>query len=488
MSNKNNARYKKNTIAPSPKILKLFGELKEKQQTNLGLWNDEQDKKLKRLFKTYKEKNWERIASQFEDFTSQDCLIRHRKITNTKMKKGSWNNVEDQLLINAVHKLGLTPWYQISELVPGRNAKQCRERWKNQLDPTINREAFTEHEKQLLKKKVAEIGTRWCIISKFFKGRPENMLKNYWYSIVLQVTNKNRRKRKTTNQKKKEDSKKSTENKKPSKQKKTQAQTQTNTQPKTNTKTQTNPKQKTNNQTNKAPNNFRKRTYSNIINLDSEEQVSQKLSKNNNQLKNSFKPSTHLQKSNASNNNDLDYNNTFNELINFDFQMISESELFRSNPPKSISLLENEKSEEEQNTKPTQETANENKNENENEIKTKNENLFENYSDFNMSNGFVDMRLENFNNDSLSEYPLYTQQQQQQQQQQEQEQEQEQNNNDLPILDPISICDQTQIDLNNLAYSNDLWSDIEIYGSVSDFGLWDYSQRGAILSHTLQFF
>lgn len=47
----------------------------------------------------------------------------------------------------------------------GRKGKQCRERWYNQLDPSINREPWTEEEERTLHAAHAQLGNRYvgCI-------------------------------------------------------------------------------------------------------------------------------------------------------------------------------------------------------------------------------------------------------------------------------------------------------------------------------------
>jgi hypothetical protein len=41
---------------------------------------------------------------------------------------------------------GANRWAEIAKYLPGRNGKQCRERWHNQLDPAIRKDAWTAEE------------------------------------------------------------------------------------------------------------------------------------------------------------------------------------------------------------------------------------------------------------------------------------------------------------------------------------------------------
>lgn len=53
---------------------------------------------------------------------------------------------EDQHLRDLVHELGMQQWALIAQKMPGRNGKQCRERWHNQLDVNLTRDGWSEEE------------------------------------------------------------------------------------------------------------------------------------------------------------------------------------------------------------------------------------------------------------------------------------------------------------------------------------------------------
>lgn len=71
---------------------------------------------------------------------------------NTFLRKGHWSKEEDASLLKLVEKYKPDfDWGLISKQIPGRNAKQCRERWFLNLDPSINRGPWTpEEDEQLL--------------------------------------------------------------------------------------------------------------------------------------------------------------------------------------------------------------------------------------------------------------------------------------------------------------------------------------------------
>ena len=46
--------------------------------------------------------------------------------------------MEDECLREAVRIYGVAKWSQVQQMVPGRTDVQCRERWSNILDPSLN--------------------------------------------------------------------------------------------------------------------------------------------------------------------------------------------------------------------------------------------------------------------------------------------------------------------------------------------------------------
>jgi hypothetical protein len=90
---------------------------------------------------------------------------------------------EDALLSELVEEHGPKDWNAISSIMQTRNARQCRERYKNYLDPNLRSDAWTFDEDALLEEKYGEFGAKWNKIAKFFTNRSDNAIRNRWMML-----------------------------------------------------------------------------------------------------------------------------------------------------------------------------------------------------------------------------------------------------------------------------------------------------------------
>ncbi|KAI1302813.1 hypothetical protein EDD11_005508 [Mortierella claussenii] len=164
------------------------------------VWTPEEDEYLRKAVQIYGDKTekWAKIAACVPGRTNKNCRKRWFHSLDPSLKKGGWTEEEDHLLRSGVQKFR-GQWSKIAERIQGRTDDQCAKRWRESLDPDIDRAAWTPEDDLLLLQKFEEFGTQWQKIAALsFPGRPGLHCRNRWRKIQrslnhMQRTNKRRR-------------------------------------------------------------------------------------------------------------------------------------------------------------------------------------------------------------------------------------------------------------------------------------------------------
>jgi len=82
------------------------------------------------------------ISSAVPSRTFLQCKYKWNASKPAEGRKQFWNSIEDNQLRSLVRKYGSRDWKKISAMLSevtgiSRRGKQCRERWKNSLAPSI---------------------------------------------------------------------------------------------------------------------------------------------------------------------------------------------------------------------------------------------------------------------------------------------------------------------------------------------------------------
>jgi myb proto-oncogene protein len=164
----------------------------DRSNERIGIWSEGEDIKLKDAVQTHGGKNWTAIAALVPGRTKIQCRARWKDGCNSSIDRvnrltGKCTTVEDSKLKGAVQMYGGKNWASIAALVMGRTQRQCKHRWKDVLDPSVDQRpksaciAWTTVENNKLKDAVEIYGGKnWASIAALVMGRTRKQCYQRW--------------------------------------------------------------------------------------------------------------------------------------------------------------------------------------------------------------------------------------------------------------------------------------------------------------------
>lgn len=107
--------------------------------------------------------------------------------TKKRTKFRKWTAEEDATLQNWVSRKGPKLWTLCSKLFSERSATQCRERWKNSLDPSIKKGDWSEKEDLELFFAIRKHMFSWKKVSMELEGRTRISCRNRYYNSIKNI-------------------------------------------------------------------------------------------------------------------------------------------------------------------------------------------------------------------------------------------------------------------------------------------------------------
>ena len=144
-------------------------------------WNEKEDTILRRAILYYGPKNWQQISYCLDGRNNSQCFHRWMKGINPKIRRDKWSFLEDLTLGIALNKIyQKKKWSKIANHLLGRTDIQCRERWCNILDPTLEDVEWTNEEDLKLLNLFRKHGNKWSLIAKHYGNRTDNTCWRRW--------------------------------------------------------------------------------------------------------------------------------------------------------------------------------------------------------------------------------------------------------------------------------------------------------------------
>ena len=108
----------------------------------------------------------------------------HKKECNHVKQRDKFSLEEDVKLRYIVSLIGTKNWKLVAFHMKTKNVRQCRDRWKNYLSPSLNNSLWTPQEDEIIREKYAQFGPRWHIIGQFLNGRSPNAIRNRLKQLI----------------------------------------------------------------------------------------------------------------------------------------------------------------------------------------------------------------------------------------------------------------------------------------------------------------
>jgi hypothetical protein len=159
------------------------------------VWTTDEDSKLTSAVQRHGDKKWGTVVELLPGRTKMQCRRRwndflEHSIDHVAVRLGKWTEDEDNKLKDAVHIHGGRHWDIIAALVPGRTRSQCTGRWYSSLKPSVVLKAghsgkWTEDEDNMLTYAIYRHGDKdWTVITALVQGRTKKQCRNRWYTCL----------------------------------------------------------------------------------------------------------------------------------------------------------------------------------------------------------------------------------------------------------------------------------------------------------------
>jgi hypothetical protein len=102
-----------------------------------------------------------------------------------KLIRKTFSPEDDAELSKLVPSNGTENWTRIAQQMSRAfTARQCRDRWRNYLDPGLQHSTWTADDDQALMQEYRATGTKWVMLASRFAGRSSNAVRNRVFLLL----------------------------------------------------------------------------------------------------------------------------------------------------------------------------------------------------------------------------------------------------------------------------------------------------------------
>lgn len=171
-----------------PSIFRVIPENPDKNKKQYSKeWEKEEIDTLLHNYYTLKIKNWKKLSQIIQTKSAQQCCYKIKKLEE-KSKMKNFTRQDDIKLIELVDKYDKN-WEKIAENFSDYSPEVLEERYNNKLDPKLKRTKFSQEEDNKILSLYNKVGNNWKEIASHFPDRNANMIKNRFYSFLKKKNN-----------------------------------------------------------------------------------------------------------------------------------------------------------------------------------------------------------------------------------------------------------------------------------------------------------
>lgn len=160
-------------------------KLSSPKESDSPLWTNKKIAQLLEFTELFQQ-NWRLISRWIQDFGEEDCRLKFQELS-FQVKQTGWEQHEDSRLAALVRGKRDVNWFEVSTMIMGRNAFQCRQRWAQLIPEHATEESWGNREQKWIFKMIRQHGCSWKKIVQLLPGRTQASLKSLFRSAIKKL-------------------------------------------------------------------------------------------------------------------------------------------------------------------------------------------------------------------------------------------------------------------------------------------------------------